>query len=60
MSVTDQCLYRGGFTRSIPGIRGLAASFGGRMEGISVRDAIGASNGFRRPGYAISVEPGLL
>jgi hypothetical protein len=59
-SVTDQYLYRGGVLRSIPGIRGLAASFGGRMEGVPVRDAFGASNGFRRPGYAISVEPGLL
>ena len=59
-SVTDQYLYRGGFTRTVPGIRGLAASFGGRIEGVPVRDAFGASNGFRRPGYAISVEPGLL
>ena len=25
-----------------------------------MRDAIGGSNGFRRPGYAISMDPGLL
>jgi hypothetical protein len=30
------------------------------MEGIPVRDAFGASNGFRRPGYAISIDPGLM
>jgi len=47
-------------TRAVPGIRGLAMSIGGRIEGVPVRDAFGASNGFRRPGYAISVEPGLL
>jgi hypothetical protein len=32
----------------------------GRIEGVPVRDIIGKSEGFRRPGYAISVEPGFL
>ena len=32
---------------------------GGRIEGVPVRDVIGGSDGFRRPGYAISVEPGV-
>jgi hypothetical protein len=40
--------------------RGLALSIGARMEGVPVHDLFGSSNGFRRPGYAISVEPGLL
>ena len=30
------------------------------MEGVPVRDAFGSSNGFRRPGYEISVEPRLM
>ena len=30
------------------------------MEAIPVRDAFGKSNGFRRPGYAISADPGFL
>ena len=60
MSVSDQYLYRGGIGRPVPKIKGLAVSFGGRIEGVPVRDAIGRSNGFRRPGYAISVDPGLL
>jgi hypothetical protein len=60
MSVTDQYLFRGGIGRALPWVRGLAASFGGRIEGVPVRDAIGGSNGFRRPGYAISLDPGLL
>lgn len=60
MSVADQYLYRGGIGHAVPKIRGLAASIGGRIEGVPVRDAIGGADGFRRPGYAISVDPGLL
>jgi hypothetical protein len=59
-SATDQYLWRGGISRNVPRVRGLALSAGGRMEGIPVRDAFGASNGFRRPGYVISFEPGLM
>ncbi len=60
MSVTDQYMYRGGIGRPVPKIRGLAVSFGGRIEGVPVRDAFGGSDGFRRPGYAISLDPGFL
>lgn len=60
MSVTDQYMYRGGIGRPVPRIKGLAVSFGGRMEGVPVRDAFGRSDGFRRPGYAISLDPGFL
>ena len=35
-------------------------SLGGRLEGIPVYDLIGGSSGFRRPGYIVSVEPGLF
>lgn len=59
MSATDQYLFRAGLSRHVPKVYGLAASFGGRMEGIPVRDAFGKSNGFRRPGYIISIEPAL-
>ena len=60
MSVTDQYLYRAGIGHGVPWIRGLAVSIGGRIEGVPVRDAFGGSDGFRRPGYAISIDPGLL
>jgi hypothetical protein len=60
MSVADQYLYRGGISRAVPGVRNLFVTFGGRMEGVPVRDAFGKSNGFRRPGYAISGDPGFL
>jgi hypothetical protein len=62
VSATDQYLWRGGFSRPVTGVkvlRGLALSMGGRMEGVPVRDAFGSSNGFRRPGYVISIEPGM-
>jgi hypothetical protein len=63
VSATDQYLWRGGFSRPVTGVRllrGLALSIGGRMEGVPVRDALGSSNGFRRPGYVISIEPGMM
>mgnify|MGYP006955655993 CR=1 FL=1 len=59
-SVTDQYLLRGGAGHPIPWIRGLAGSLGLRMEGVPVRDVFGQSLGFRRPGYALSIDPGLL
>jgi hypothetical protein len=60
MSVSDQYLVRGGIARAVPKIRGLVVTFGGRWEGVPVRDLLGNSNGFRRPGYAISADPGFL
>ena len=60
MSVTDQYLYRGGISWAVRGVRGLAVTMGGRMEGVPVRDAFGKSDGFRRPGYAIDGDPGFM
>lgn len=59
-SVTDQYLARGGISHAVPRVPGLVVTFGGRWEGVPVRDLIGKSNGFRRPGYAISADPGFL
>jgi hypothetical protein len=62
ISATDQYLWRGGVSHPAPNykvLRGLSLSIGGRMEGVPVRDAFGSSNGFRRPGYVISIEPGM-
>ena len=58
MSVADQFGGRLGVSYITP-LQGLGASLGGRIEGIPVYDLIGGSEGFRRPGYVISVEPGL-
>lgn len=40
-------------------VTGVSAYLGGRLEGVPARDLIGESGGYRRPGYVISVEPGL-
>lgn len=60
-SVPDQYLMRVGAAMPVlPAKYGLALSLAGRMEGIPVHDLLGKSNGFRRPGYAISIEPGMI
>lgn len=57
LSVADQYSARAGlyFTPS----HAFALSLGSRIEGIPSSDLFGKSEGFRRPGYAISVEPGI-
>lgn len=59
-SVPDQYLMRVGVAMPVLPKYGLALSLGARMEGVPVHDLIGGSDGFRRPGYAISIEPGLI
>lgn len=60
MSVTDQYLVRVGAAVPVIPEYGLALTFGGRIEGVPIWDLIGGSDGFRRPGYAVSVEPGFI
>lgn len=56
-SVPDQYLARAGGTVRV--WRGLAASLAWRAEGLRRYDLFGKSNGFRRPGASMFVEPGL-
>ena len=58
-SVADQYLARVGLSCALPVARGLTLSVDGRINGIPRHDLVGGSEGFRRPGYAIYVEPGL-
>jgi len=58
-SVPDQFLYRVGVGMPIESVPGLSASLGWRKEGVPQTDLIGASHGFRRPGYSVSIEPGV-
>lgn len=60
-AVTDQYLLEGGVTHPISKIRGLSVLFGPRMEGVPAKNLlpVGDNLGFRRPGFAISVEPGF-
>jgi hypothetical protein len=59
LSVPDQYLFRGGLAYAVPKFHGLSPSIAMRDEGVPARDLIGREDGFRRPGYAVSVEPGL-
>lgn len=59
MSIADQYSVRGGAAVAFPGNDNLSFSAGVRWEGVPVRDLIGPSEGFRRPGYAVSIEPAL-
>ncbi len=59
MSIPDQYLMDGGIAHPFPKVRGLAVKAGLRYEGLKVKDLLGGSLGFRRPGYALSVEPGF-
>ena len=56
-SVPDQYLARVGGTVAV--WKGLNASVSWRMEGLSRYDLIGGSHGWRRPGRAMFVEPGV-
>jgi hypothetical protein len=58
-SVPDQYLGRIGLNRGIWPAKGLSVSFGGRIDGVPSKDLIGGSDGFRIPGYSVSVEPGF-
>lgn len=58
-SVPDQYMARVGVNYNFRGIRGLSAAAGLRWEGIPVNDLVGGSGDFRRPGYVMSVEPGV-
>jgi hypothetical protein len=60
MSVPDAYLGRIGLTYAVWPEQGLSLSLGGRIEGVPVRDLIGGGDAyFRRPGYAIAIEPGV-
>jgi hypothetical protein len=56
-SVPDQFVVRGGV--GVPVWRGLGASVAVRVEGVPRYDLVGRSDGFRRPGREVFVEPGI-
>ncbi len=59
-SVGDSYLFRAGLGYTVLPKQGLTLTLGGRMEGTPSTDLIGGSEGRRRPGFAISIEPGLV
>ena len=59
MSIADQYVARAGLVASPKSWKGFSVGLGGRIEGVPVHDLFGSSEGFRRPGYAVSAEPSL-
>ena len=59
MSVADQYGARVGAGIALPFHPALAVSLAARLEGVPVHDLFGSSEGFRRPGYSVGIEPGL-
>jgi hypothetical protein len=58
-SATDQYMARGGISIRAPRSP-LSLHSGIRVDGVPVNDIFGASEGFRRPGYAVSWENSLM
>lgn len=59
MSVADQFAARIGANVPLKFVKGLSVGLGGRLEGVPASDVIGGSEGFRRPGYSIGIEPSM-
>ena len=58
-SIPDSYLLRAGVSYTFWPEKGLSLALGGRMEGVPTTDWFGGSEGGRRPGYSISIEPGV-
>lgn len=60
VSAADEYLVQLGVSYSFAAVKGLTGSVGLREEGVPAHDLIGGNEGFRRPGYAVSLEPGVI
>jgi hypothetical protein len=58
-SIPDSYMARAGFGYPIWAAQGLSLTLGGRIEGVPSEDVFGGSEGRRRPGYSVGVEPGI-
>jgi hypothetical protein len=59
LSVPDVYSARVGAGYALLPKHGLSVSLGPRIDGIAVRDLAGDSDGFRRPGYVLYLDPGI-
>ena len=60
VSAADEYLGQAGVAYSFASVHGLTGTLGIRQEGVPAHDLIGGDQGFRRPGYADSLEPGVI
>ena len=59
-AIQDQYLLEAGVSHPVSRIKGLTLTFGPRWEGVPAKNVIGNDLGFRRPGYAVSLAPGII
>lgn len=59
MGIRDSFMARAGFDYLLLPQYNLSLGLSARIEGVPVEDLVGGSDGFTRPGYAVSVEPGI-
>ena len=59
-AIQDQYLMQAGVAHPVSAIKGLSVTFGPRFEGVPAMNLIGNDLGFRRPGFALSAEPGFV
>ncbi len=59
VSPGDEYLVQSGITYSFKSVRGLSFLFGPRVEGVRSHDLFTGNIGWRRPGFAVSLEPGF-
>jgi hypothetical protein len=59
-TVSDSYLIRAGVGVAVPKVTGLSATMALRMEGVPINDLFGSTQGFRRPGYYTTLEPGAI
>jgi hypothetical protein len=55
----DSYLYNAGVSAPVPHLKGLSFSLGGSMVGVPTYNAFTGSEGFRQPGYLVTLNPGL-
>jgi hypothetical protein len=60
LSVPDVYSFRSGVSTALWRRRGVSASLGPRIDGIPLRDFVGGNSGFRRPGYSLYLDPGIV
>lgn len=58
-TVADSYIARAGVGYPIAAIPGLSVSLAGRIDGSPSEDVFGKTTGFRRPGYFVTIEPGI-
>lgn len=59
VSPGDEYLVQAGVSYSFKSLPGLSLTFGPRDEGVRSHDLLTSNQGWRRPGFAISLEPGF-